>query len=68
MPGVPEGKLNPVGGEGMDWLALFEREGVQFVVLDRRADRDLVAMLRHQRGWVVDLEDENSVLFARWSR
>jgi hypothetical protein len=52
----------------MDWLAIFEREDVQFVILDRRTDGDLIAALRRHRGWVVDFQDRESVIFARRSR
>ena len=52
----------------MDWLALFEREDVRFVILTRRADGDLIGLLRRQRGWAVDFADQESVIFARRSR
>jgi hypothetical protein len=52
----------------MDWLALFEREEVRFVILGRRTDRDLIGLLRRQRGWRIDFEDTESVIFARRSR
>lgn len=52
----------------VDWLRLLEQENVRFVILDRRADRDLVEMLERQRGWAVDFEDQESVIFARRSR
>jgi hypothetical protein len=55
-------------GDVVDWLALFDQENVRFVILDRRADRDLVARLRRQRGWIVDFEDEESMILARRSR
>jgi len=49
----------------VDWLALFEQEQVEFAVLDRRADSDLIRMLRRQHGWTVDFKDEESVIFVR---
>jgi hypothetical protein len=55
-------------GDVVDWLMLFEQENVRFVVLDRRTDRDLVKMLQHRRGWTVDFEDKESVIFMRRSR
>ena len=52
----------------MDWLALFEQENVQFVILDRRTDRDLVEVLWHQHRWMVDFEDKELVIFMRRAR
>lgn len=52
----------------VDWLALFEQERVRFAILDRRTDSDLVRVLRRRRGWMVDFEDKESVIFARRSR
>ncbi|MBN1658952.1 MAG: hypothetical protein JXA93_11145 [Anaerolineae bacterium] len=52
----------------MDWLAMFEREGVEWVILDRRTDGDLIAMLRRRRGWTVEFRDKESMIFARRSR
>jgi hypothetical protein len=43
----------------------FEQEDVRIVILDRRADRDLVAMLRRRPGWIVDFEDKESMIFTR---
>jgi hypothetical protein len=57
-----------MGGDGVDWLALFEQEKVRFVILDRRSDRDLVALLRRRGGWTVDFEDEESMIFKWRSR
>lgn len=52
----------------MDWPAKFERERVQFVILDRRTDGYLIAILRRRHAWMVDFEDTDSVIFARRSR
>ena len=57
-----------MGDDVVDWLALFEQENVQFVILDRRIDSDLVRMLRRRRGWMVDFEDKESVIFMRRAR
>lgn len=51
----------------MDWLALFQRENVRFVILGRRTDGSLIRLLRRQCGWLVDFEDGESVIFARRS-
>ena len=57
-----------MGGDVVDWLALFEQEDVQFVVLDRCTDRDLVEILERGHGWMVDSEDKESMIFRRRSR
>jgi hypothetical protein len=57
-----------MGGDVVDWPALFEQENVRFVILDWRTDSDLVRMLRRRQGWMVDFEDKESVIFMRRSR
>ena len=47
-----------------DWLALFDAYGVQYVALDRRADRELMELLRSEPRWRVDFEDGEAVLFV----
>jgi hypothetical protein len=47
------------------WLQRFEEHGVQFVVLDQGQDKDLAAALRCQPGWLVNLEGDGVVIFAR---
>ena len=48
-----------------DWLALFDRQNVRFVILNLLEDSDLVKLLRSQPGWMVDFEDADDVIFAR---
>ena len=48
-----------------DWLALFDRQNVRFVILNLLEDNDLVKTLRSQPGWMVDFEDTDAVIFAR---
>ena len=47
------------------WLRRFDREDVQFVVLDLRDDGSLVRTLRCQQEWSVDYEGDGAVVFAR---
>ena len=54
-----------IGGDLVDWLALFEQEKVQYAILDRRADSELLRMLRRQCGWSIDMEDRGSVILVR---
>ena len=56
-----------VEGDIVNWLALFDQQQVRYVVLDRRADSALVEALRRRREWVVDFEDNESVIFTRRS-
>jgi hypothetical protein len=60
-----EGQL---GGDVVDWLALFEQENVRFVVLDRCTDSDLIERLRRGCLWIVDFENKELVIFMRRSR
>lgn len=48
-----------------DWPELFEREGVQFAVLDPCDDGTLVEALRSHAAWTVDFADEEAVIFGR---
>jgi hypothetical protein len=46
------------------WLRLFEKEQVQFIVLNRHDDDDLVKAIYSQPEWIVDFEDDQAVIFA----
>jgi len=48
-----------------DWPRVFDEYGVQFLILDRHDDNDLLSLFRSQSGWVVDFEDEEAVIFVR---
>ena len=48
-----------------DWPGMLDDYGVQFLILDRRADRDLLEFFRMQPRWGVDFEDEEAVIFTR---
>ena len=54
---------HPRGGIDVtiDWLDLFDQEGVQFVVLDPSDDGDLIETLRVQPGRAIGLEEEDLV-------
>ena len=56
---VPEGR--PFGG----WLAVLDRYAVQYLILDKERDGGLLSRVRARTGWVVDFEDEASVLYSR---
>lgn len=47
-----------------EWLRLFDREDIQFIILDLHADADLVTAIRSQPGWLVDFEDDETVIFT----
>jgi hypothetical protein len=48
-----------------NWPRVFDEYGVQFLVLDRHDDTDLLNLFRSQPGWALDFEDEEVVIFAR---
>jgi hypothetical protein len=47
------------------WLEILDAHGVQFLILDKQRDGDLLQRVRSRSGWSVDFEDKESVLFAR---
>lgn len=47
------------------WLAVLDALDVQFLVLDTERDRDLFQLVRSRPGWKLDVQDGESVLFAR---
>lgn len=49
----------------VDWPTLLDRHGVEFAVLNRQADSDLVARLRSCSDWVVNGEEGGETLFFR---
>ncbi len=61
-----EGRANvPQSGMNENWPGMFDEYGVQFLILDRHEDGDLLNLFQAQPGWVVDFEDEGAVIFAR---
>jgi len=52
-------------GTNEDWPGMLDVYGVQFLILDRHDDTDLLDLFRSQPGWTVDFEDEEAVIFAR---
>jgi len=52
-------------GINEDWPAVLDEYGVQFLVLGRHDDSDLLKLFRSQPGWAVDFEDEEAIIFAR---
>ena len=61
-------KGHPVAREtgiNEDWPAVLDEYGVQFLVLGRHDDSDLLKLFRSQPGWTVDFEDGEAIIFAR---
>jgi hypothetical protein len=48
-----------------DWPAIFDAYGVQFLLLNRVQDGELLRLVRSRPDWTVDSQDENAVLLAR---
>jgi hypothetical protein len=46
------------------WVEMFDEYGVQFLIVDRHNDRDLLDFFRSQAGWNVDFEDEEALIFV----
>ena len=47
-----------------EWLSALERCGVQFLVLDRHSDSELLKCLRSRPGWAVDYKDGEAMIFV----
>ena len=60
---------DPAGSKGVDaqaeWPEVLDRYGVQYLVLDREGDAELLRRFRTEAQWLVDLEGRESVLLAR---
>ena len=52
-------------GINEDWPAVLDEYSVQFLVLGRHDDSDLLKLFQSQPGWAVDFEDEEAIIFAR---
>ena len=48
-----------------NWVEMFDEYGVQFLILDRHDDGDLLNLFQSQPGWALDFQDEEAVIFAR---
>jgi hypothetical protein len=56
----------PEGANAMgDWLTMMDEHAVQFLVLDARADGELLSLARSRPDWYVDFEDATTVVLAR---
>jgi hypothetical protein len=44
---------------------MFDKFGVQFLVLDARRDSGLLQAVRSNPEWIVDFKDREAVLLAR---
>jgi hypothetical protein len=47
------------------WLAILDRYRVQYMILNRELDRNLISLVQSQPGWTVDFSDEASMLLSR---
>lgn len=50
---------------GKGWLKMLADYEVRFLALDLESDGWLIELVQSQPEWVVDLQDGESVLFAR---
>ena len=56
---------HPLPGMDKDWLTMLDAYHVRFLVLNLQSESDLVKYFRSQPGWLVDFEDQESIIFAR---
>ena len=47
------------------WLSVLDQHRVQYLILNKERDGNLLTLVRGRPGWSVDFEDGTSVLFAR---
>jgi hypothetical protein len=59
-----EGSTQP-GGRFDGWLAVLDLHRVQYLILNKERDVNLLSLVRARPGWSVDFEDGTSVLFSR---
>jgi hypothetical protein len=57
--------LTKNAGRYEQWLSTFDKLDVQFLVLDRRHDAELLQVARLHPEWTVDFEDRDAVLLTR---
>ena len=53
------------GGRFDGWLAVLELHRVQYLILNKERDGNLLSLVRARPGWSVDFEDGTSVLPSR---
>ncbi len=58
---VPTQKSSPFD----HWLAVLDAHGVQFLILDRQRDGQLLHLVQSDPRWIADSSDGDSMLFAR---
>ena len=54
----------PGAGWGREWLSALQKSDVQFLVLDRHSDSELLECLRSRPGWAVDYKDGEAMIFV----
>jgi hypothetical protein len=54
-----------IPGANEAWLRVLDAYQVRFLVLNLDAESDMVKYFRSLPGWLVDFEDEVSIIFAR---
>ncbi|MFN2291298.1 MAG: hypothetical protein ACK2UC_08935 [Anaerolineae bacterium] len=48
-----------------DWLAILDAQAVEFLLLDAEQDANLLREVTGHPGWMVELQDGESVLLCR---
>ena len=52
-------------GKNKNWLTMLDAYHVRYLVLNLQTEGDLVNYFRSLPGWLVDFEDQDSIIFAR---
>lgn len=47
------------------WLVTLDAYGVQYLILDKQRDRELLHLVQSNPKWTLDFVDGDSMLFAR---
>ncbi len=64
-PAFRNSQMSRFSGGDRQQLALLEAFEVHYLILDKRRDVDLLMAVQADRGWALEFEDGESVLFSR---
>ena len=59
---LPAARAN---GTNENWLRVLDTYQVRFLVLNLDSESEMVELFRSQPEWIVDFEDDESIIFAR---
>ena len=63
---MAKSSVGPTAAEqAEDWLAILDAQAVEFLLLDAEQDANLLREVTGHPGWMVELQDGESVLLCR---